>query len=210
MIILRQKQFSRRDYEGLDERAKEVLKLTRSKQAKQLNESRNKSNELVNKQMKDLKVASDYRAKNDLTNHLMKGGRYDEYYKTLEDAHGKDAAKMVKKLESGSSVDSIRQRIHLDRKDRSLLRNIHEENKWLKGELLKDTKDRRKRAAEPSIAKHEAKANELRAKKEAGIRLKKNLKKAGKGALIAGGVVAAGIGAKKLTNKKKEKSEKKD
>jgi len=38
----------------------------------------------------------------------------------------------------------------------------------------------------------------------------KALKKAGKGALIAGGVVAAGIGAKKLADKKKKKSEKKD
>jgi hypothetical protein len=60
-----------------------------------------------------------------------------------------------------------------------------------------------------SIAKHEAKAAELRAKKEAGEQLKKNLKKGGKIALATGGVVAAGIGAKKLADKKKAKKEEK-
>ena len=58
---------------------------------------------------------------------------------------------------------------------------------------------------ENSLVKHEAKAAKLRAKKEAG----KMLKKGGKIALATGGVVAAGIGAKKLADKKKAKKEEK-
>ena len=60
-----------------------------------------------------------------------------------------------------------------------------------------------------SIAKHEAKAADLRAKNEAGEQLKKNLKKGGKIALATGGAIAAGIGAKKLIDKKKAKKEEK-
>ena len=46
-------------------------------------------------------------------------------------------------------------------------------------------------------------------KKEAEKQLKKKLKKGGKIALATGGVVAAGIGAKKLVDKKKAKKEEK-
>ena len=60
---------------------------------------------------------------------------------------------------------------------------------------------------ENSLTKHEAKAAKLRAKKEAGEQLKKNLKKGGKIALATGGAVAAGIGAKKLYDKKKAKKD---
>ena len=72
-------------------------------------------------------------------------------------------------------------------------------------EAKKEVERKAKKAAESkaSIAKHEAKAAELRAKKEAG----KMLKKGGKIALATGGVVAAGIGAKKLADKKKAKKE---
>ena len=73
----------------------------------------------------------------------------------------------------------------------------------------KEAERKAKKAAESkaSIAKHEAKAAELRAKKEAGEQLKKNLKKGGKIALATGGVVAAGVGAKKLYDKKKAKKD---
>jgi len=52
------------------------------------------------------------------------------------------------------------------------------------------------------------KASELK-KVKSKEQLKKNLKKGGKAALITGGVVAAGIGAKKLADKKKAKKEEK-
>ena len=64
---------------------------------------------------------------------------------------------------------------------------------------------KRREQVKESIANHEAKASELRAKKELG----KNLKKGGKIALATGGVIAAGIGAKKLYDKKKAKKEEK-
>jgi len=72
-------------------------------------------------------------------------------------------------------------------------------NKESQNKLVEKIETRRKVKA--SIAKHEAKVAELRAKKEAG----KMLKKGGKIALATGGAVAAGIGAKKLYDKKKKK-----
>ena len=90
---------------------------------------------------------------------------------------------------------------------------IKQENSKLRNEFrdrVKEYKEKKaleKKAADSkaSIAKHEAKAAELRAKKETG----KMLKKGGKIALATGGVVAAGIGAKKLVDKKKAKKEEK-
>ena len=82
-----------------------------------------------------------------------------------------------------------------------------EKKKKLAEKVEEHDREKAKKAAESkaSIAKHEAKAAELRAKKEAG----KMLKKGGKIALATGGVVAAGIGAKKLADKKKAKKEEK-
>jgi len=87
---------------------------------------------------------------------------------------------------------------------------IKQENSKLRNEFrnrVKEYKEEKtKKAAESkaSIAKHEAKAAELRAKKEAG----KMLKKGGKIALATGGAIAAGVGAKKLYDKKKKDSKK--
>lgn len=82
-----------------------------------------------------------------------------------------------------------------------------EEISKIKAAKKKEAERKAEKAAKSkaSIAKHEAKAAELRAKKELG----KNLKKGGKIALATGGVVAAGIGAKKLVDKKKSKKEEK-
>lgn len=80
--------------------------------------------------------------------------------------------------------------------------------KWERKDAVEQSKINNPRRVRESIAKHEAKAAELRAKKEAGIRLKKNLKRGGIGALAVGGAVAAGIGAKKLMDNKKAEKEK--
>ena len=76
-------------------------------------------------------------------------------------------------------------------------------NKWNRKDAVEQSKITNPKQVKESIAKHEAKAAELRAKKEAG----KMLKKGGKIALATGGVVAAGIGAKKLVDKKKAKKD---
>ena len=83
------------------------------------------------------------------------------------------------------------------------VKKIKEERAKRKEE--KEAKEAAKKASKESIAKHEAKAAELRAKKEAAEKLKGNLKKGGIGALAIGGAVAAGYGAKKLYDKKKSK-----
>ena len=72
------------------------------------------------------------------------------------------------------------------------------------GEVSKPNKFDEKSLKElgESIAKHRAKANELRAKKATGILLKR----VGTGAAIATGAAGVGIAAKKLYDKKKEKS----
>jgi Cft2 family RNA processing exonuclease len=80
-------------------------------------------------------------------------------------------------------------------------------SKWERQEAVKRAQLTNPNKVKKSIAEHEKKAAELRAKKEAGEQLKKNLKKGGKIALATGGVVAAGIGAKKLVDKKKAKKE---
>jgi len=59
-----------------------------------------------------------------------------------------------------------------------------------------------------SIAKHEAKSNELRAKKLAGEKLAKNLKTAGKVGLGVAGVAGIGYGIKKAIDKKKKEDKK--
>ena len=80
-----------------------------------------------------------------------------------------------------------------------------EEISKIKAAKKKEAERKAEKAAKSkaSIAKHEAKAAELRAKKEAG----KMLKKGGKIALATGGAIAAGIGAKKLADKKKAKKD---
>ena len=82
-----------------------------------------------------------------------------------------------------------------------------EEISKIKAAKKKEADIKAKKAAESkaSIAKHEAKAAELRAKKELG----KKIKTGGKIALATGGVVAASVGAKKLIDKKKAKKKKK-
>lgn len=70
--------------------------------------------------------------------------------------------------------------------------------------------NRRKRAAVRwSIAKHEAKAAELKAKKAAGEKLIKNLKTAGKAGLGIAATAGVGYGINKAINKKKDDSSKK-
>ena len=78
----------------------------------------------------------------------------------------------------------------------------------IKESKRKEAEIKAKKAAESkaSIAKHEAKAAELKAKKESG----EILKKGGKTALVVGGAIAAGVGAKKLIDKKKKDSKGKD
>lgn len=103
----------------------------------------------------------------------------------------------------------IIQRLFSEKKEKILKEMEDLEKKWTE-ERVKRSKDADKLIESvTSIGRHRLKAAELRAKKEAGEQLKKDLKKGGKIALATGGVVAAGIGAKKLVDKKKAKKEEK-
>ena len=76
----------------------------------------------------------------------------------------------------------------------------------IKESKRKEAEMKAKKAAESraSIAKHEAKAAELRAKKLAGQKLVKNLKTAGKIGLGAAALVGSGVVAKKIYDKRKK------
>ena len=76
----------------------------------------------------------------------------------------------------------------------------------IKESKRKEAEMKAKKAAESraSIARHEAKAAELRAKKVAGQELVKNLKTAGKVGLGVAGAAGIGYGIKKAVDKKKK------
>lgn len=79
--------------------------------------------------------------------------------------------------------------------------------KFEKEMLENEAKEKAERKAaefRASIAKHEAKAAELRAKKVAGQKLIKNLKTAGKVGLGVAGAAGIGYGIKKAVDKKKK------
>ena len=246
MIIIRQKEFANRDYEGLSEMQKDVLRKKRSDYAKAL---RNKIHEID-------KNTSDIRQSWDSVNskgHVTGGGVKSHYeFKTAQGNSRADFLKNYKNnarralLDSSQSAKEVMKEDvknlpidnssnarfkHLEReidkklhndplltkpfKDRVESYKIDKQFKKIQEERAKRkeekaAKEAAKKASKESIAKHEAKAAELRAKKEAAEKLKGNLKKGGIGALAIGGTVAAGYGAKKLYDKKKSKeSEKK-
>lgn len=109
----------------------------------------------------------------------------------------KNRPRGIKKVK-GEKVNSNGGRSNMNKDLRASFLNREHQEKFY--ENIK-----RREQVKESIANHESKAAELRAKKELG----KNLKKGGKIALATGGVVAAGIGAKKLADKKKAKKEEK-
>jgi len=212
MIILRQKEFARQDYEGLDEISKANLRRERSELAKELNESRNRGNKTLERKLGNLKTATDiHRASFNNTENLGSS-----FYNNVEGAHGKEVRQMVGDLMTNKNPEVLKKDIYMDRNAlyNKELRNIKDDSDMLKRNELKRTKGREfkeaarreeavRRAAKSkdSIARHEAKAAELRAKKKTG----EILKKGGKIALATGGVVAAGYGAKKLYDKKNQK-----
>jgi hypothetical protein len=206
MIIIRQKEFAFRDYEGLDEISKANLRKERSELAKELNESRNRANKTLERKLGNLNTATDIYA----------NSNSDINYKNIGAAHGGEVRQMVNEHAMGKSPEAIKDDIYRERnaKYNNVLRDTKTDSDLFRRDELKGTKIRedtakleerikayrRAKESRESIAKHEAKAAKLRAKKKTG----EMLKKGGKAALITGGVVAAGYGAKKLYDKKKE------
>jgi hypothetical protein len=128
---------------------------------------------------------------------LFKKEAKEDYNKKTKPGVDKKAAEQKAKEEADRKIKEAEQKA---KEAEKMAKKKAEEEKW---EAVRKAEKAAKSKA--SIAKHEAKAAELRAKKEAG----KMLKKGGKIALATGGVVAAGIGAKKLADKKKAKKEEK-
>ena len=209
MIIIRQKEFARRDYEGLDEISKANLRRERSELAQELNKSRHLYNKSLNRSLGNLKTATDiHRASYNIEN------LGPSFYNDVGAAHGKEVRQMVGDLMTSKSSEAIKGDIYRDRRSRynNVLQDIKNDSDMSRRDELKRTKAReeaarseeaarRAKESKESIARHEAKAAELRAKKKTG----EMLKKGGKAALVTGGVVAAGYGAKKLYNKINQK-----
>lgn len=76
--------------------------------------------------------------------------------------------------------------------------------KWDRRDAIKQSRITNPKLVKESIAKHEARAAELRAKKVAGQKLVKNLKTAGKVGLGAATLVGGGVVAKKIYDKNKK------
>lgn len=127
--------------------------------------------------------------------NLFKKEAKEDYNKKTKPGVDKKAAEQKAKEEADRKIKEAEQKA---KEAEKMAKKKAEEEKW---EAVRKAEKAAKSKA--SIAKHEAKAAELRAKKEAG----KMLKKGGKIALATGGVVAAGIGAKKLADKKKAKKD---
>jgi len=101
MIILRQKEFARRNYEGLNKVQQKELKEARSKLAKELLERKKSSNEFYNY---GNSLAKDvYNSEINLKKKLMDGGVLDDFPKTkarLEGAEDKLKHKLDENLRS--------------------------------------------------------------------------------------------------------------
>lgn len=216
MIIIRQKEFARRDYEGLDEISKANLRKERSELAKELNESRNRYNKYLNRKLGNLKTATGI-VENDAASKILLQGQ--SFYNDIGAAHGGEVRQMVNQMMGGNDPEFLKKNIYRDRNTQynEELRNIKADSYSSRKDELKRTKAREdaariereeaaRRAAksQESIARHEAKAAELRAKKQTGKMLKR-----GGIALATAGVLAAGYGAKKLYDRNKEKENQK-
>ena len=233
MKILRQKEFARKDYEGLNEEEKKILKKNRSEYAKNLKKSYRQTMEDINKLPNNNKVITSKLkfgggGVSSNVNQRTASGVFDtkpikELHKNgIRDTIINKTLPEVKQLLRGESVIEAKQIADSGNrkgKEAAAKRDIQvrQETSNLRNEFrdrvkkFKEEKaEARRKASEESIAKHEAKAAGLRAKKEAAEKLKGNLKKGGIGTLAIGGTVAAGYGAKKLYDKKKSKESEKN
>ena len=229
-----QKEFARRDYEGLNEEEKKILKNRRSDYAKGLRKAYRSSMDGISKLDPHSNVMKStleidgggvvsnvkqtttrgYLDRGPITELHKNGVRNNLINKTLPEVkqilreESKKEAKQIAELGNKKGKEAAAERDLQIKQENSKLRNeFRDRVKEYKAAKKKEAERKAEKAAKSkaSIAKHEAKAAELRAKKETG----KMLKKGGKIALATGGVVAAGIGAKKLADKKKAKKEEK-
>ena len=222
MIILRNKEFARRDYEGLNEVEKKILKNKRSDYAKGLRKAYRSSMNGINQldpysegMRSTLKIKGGGIESNvtQTTNRGLFGrGPITEFHKNgVRDTLINKTLPEAKQLLRENSVREAKQIAESGNKrgkeavaKRDL--QIRQENSKLRNEFrnrVKEYKEKRaKKVAESraSIAKHEARVAELRAKKA----MFKNLKTAGKVGLGAAALVGSGVVAKKIYDKKKK------
>lgn len=222
MIILRNKEFARRDYEGLNEVEKKILKNKRSDYAKGLRKAYRSSMNGINQLdpysdgMRSTLNIKGGGVESNVTQTTNRGlfdrGRITELHKNgVRDTLINKTLPEAKQLLRKNSIREAKQIAESGNKrgkeavaKRDL--QIRQENSKLRNEFrnrVKEYKEKRaKKVAESraSIAKHEAKAAELRAKKA----MFKNLKTAGKVGLGAAALVGGGVVAKKIYDKKKK------
>lgn len=222
MIILRNKEFARRDYEGLNEVEKKILKNKRSDYAKGLRKAYRSSMNGINQldpysegMRSTLKIKGGGIESNvtQTTNRglfdrapiteLHKNGVRDTLInKTLPEAKQLLRENSVREAKQIAESGNKRGKEAVAKRDLQ----IRQENSKLRNEFrnrVKEYKEKRaKKVAESGgpIVKHEAKAAELRAKKA----MFKNLKTAGKVGLGAAALVGGGVVAKKIYDKRKK------
>ena len=236
MIIFRQREFARRDYEGLNEEQKKILKNKRSDYAKGLRKAYKSSMSGIDKldpySTESIKstltihgggvtsnvkqtTARGYFDRNPITELHKNGVRNTLINRTLPEAkqilRENSIAEAKQIVESGNKKGkeaNAKRDLQLKQRDSKLRDDFRNRVKDYKNKKVEEENAQKKaKASAESIVHHEAKAAKLRAKKEAGERLKKNLKNGGIGALATGTTIAAGYGAKKLYDKKKEKKD---
>ena len=226
MIVIRQKEFARRDYEGLNEVEKKILKDKRSGYAKGLRKAYRSSMDGISKldpysegmkstlNIKGGGIASNVEQTTSrgvfdigpITKLHKDGVRNTLMYKTLPEAKQLLRENSIGEAKQIAESGNKRGKEAAAKKDFQ----IRQENSKLRNEFRDRVKDykEKKRAAESkaSIAKHEAKAAELRAKKVAGQKLVKNLKTAGKVGIGVAGAAGIGYGIKKAVDKNKKEN----
>lgn len=106
MIILRQKEYARRDYEGLTADQEEILRRNRNKLAKELNEDRKLIHEMYDKSEKIIKEKGLEKSKEKAALNLFKQGRKKRLESKIGEAEtfAKDQKNTIKHLMSEEDI----------------------------------------------------------------------------------------------------------
>lgn len=219
MIILRTKKYARRDYEGLDELAKNQLKADRSELADRLWKKRASINKEVGRRLDNLKTAKNVYID---TSVLPKEGE-DMYYRAVEAAHGKGVRDMVQDINYYNNTAPIEKKIKNYRNSEyhDKLWDTNRFAKDLREDALEDTKRRARRAAAEesynasrtakSVMQTTAPERSMRNNSKGIIKRAANWAKSNPipaAGIAIGGITAAGYGAKKLIDRKRNEGKK--
>lgn len=205
MIVIRQKEFN--------------SKAQKERRAKWETQSQSRPSQRdIDRQMKDPRSALEKKLDSELG--IKDNPRYNKTEGQAIEAAKKNNFRFDRRFENKvadklETDPALRQKFRKEAADRrkgqkQILKDIVDlGKKWAVEDAEREAKwkaERKAAKSKASIAKHEAKAAELRAKKVAGQKMVKNLKTAGKVGIGVAGAAGIGYGIKKAVDKNKKEN----